>query len=175
MQLNHRLVGSGEIFSSHGTDYFLLNILSTAILSKLQILICFIDSKFLFFKFDSFDDSFPSVGSILNTIVKSLNIKSLKIGFWRDEGFSFCLNYFFAILISSLRREYPPISLIELQRLIDLGWLDPTRLIDITALCNTQQYHCKPSLRQFGVQLTDEVDHKFSKILNLFFILRDWR
>jgi hypothetical protein len=48
-------------------------------------------------------------------------------------------------------------SLIELQRLIDLGWIDATKLIDLTVLCNTQLYKCDPSLRQCGVWLTDEV------------------
>uniref|UniRef100_A0A915Q1A5 Large ribosomal subunit protein uL15m n=1 Tax=Setaria digitata TaxID=48799 RepID=A0A915Q1A5_9BILA len=67
----------------------------------------------------------------------------------------------------NLRREYPPLSLIELQRLIDLGWLDTSILIDITALCNTRRYHCKPSLRQFGVQLTDQGADCFSSAVNL--------
>ncbi|VDM95185.1 unnamed protein product [Thelazia callipaeda] len=67
----------------------------------------------------------------------------------------------------NLRREYPPLSLIELQRLIDLGWLDTSSLIDITALCNTQRYQCKPSLRQFGVQLTDQGADCFVSAINL--------
>ncbi|KHN87599.1 39S ribosomal protein L15, mitochondrial [Toxocara canis] len=67
----------------------------------------------------------------------------------------------------NLRREYPPLSLIELQRLIDLGWLNTSRLIDITALCNTKQYRCDPSLRQFGVQLTDQGAERFSSVVDL--------
>lgn len=67
----------------------------------------------------------------------------------------------------NLRREYPPVSLLELQRLIDLGWLDVTRLIDITALCNTKQYRCNPALRQFGVQLTDQGADVFAACVNL--------
>ncbi|VDK76329.1 unnamed protein product [Onchocerca ochengi] len=67
----------------------------------------------------------------------------------------------------NLRREYPPLSLVELQRLIDLGWLDTSSLIDITALCNTRRYHCKPSLRQFGVQLTDQGADCFMAVVNL--------
>ena len=40
-----------------------------------------------------------------------------------------------------MMREYPPISLIELQRLIDLGWITANnRLIDLTTFCNTYQY-----------------------------------
>uniref|UniRef100_A0A914VF29 Large ribosomal subunit protein uL15m n=1 Tax=Plectus sambesii TaxID=2011161 RepID=A0A914VF29_9BILA len=67
----------------------------------------------------------------------------------------------------NLRREYPPLSLLELQRLIDLGWLDPSLPIDLTALCNTRQYRCDPSLRQFGVQLTDEGASVFAAKVNL--------
>uniref|UniRef100_A0A915BY72 Large ribosomal subunit protein uL15m n=1 Tax=Parascaris univalens TaxID=6257 RepID=A0A915BY72_PARUN len=67
----------------------------------------------------------------------------------------------------NLRREYPPLSLLELQRLIDLGWLDTSRLIDITALCNTKQYRCNPSLRQFGVQLTDQGAECFASVVDL--------
>uniref|UniRef100_A0A915IGI2 Uncharacterized protein n=1 Tax=Romanomermis culicivorax TaxID=13658 RepID=A0A915IGI2_ROMCU len=54
-----------------------------------------------------------------------------------------------------IRREYPPLSLLELQRLIDLGYIDTTKPIDLTTLCNTKQYTCDPGQRQFGVQLTD--------------------
>lgn len=67
----------------------------------------------------------------------------------------------------NLRREYLPLSLIELQRLIDLGWLNISSLIDISVLCNTRRFHCKPSLRQFGVQLTDEGSDYFTSTVNL--------
>ncbi|VDD93521.1 unnamed protein product [Enterobius vermicularis] len=67
----------------------------------------------------------------------------------------------------NLRREYRPLSLLELQRLIDLGWLNTDRLIDLTALCNTQRYRCDPTLRQFGVQLTDEGLDIFAACVNL--------
>ncbi|KFD56471.1 hypothetical protein M514_02575 [Trichuris suis] len=55
-----------------------------------------------------------------------------------------------------IRREYPPLSLLELQRFIDLGWIDVSEPIDLTTLCNTMQYRCDPMRRQFGVQLTEE-------------------
>ncbi|MFH4977573.1 hypothetical protein AB6A40_004282 [Gnathostoma spinigerum] len=67
----------------------------------------------------------------------------------------------------NLRREYPPLSLLELQRLIDLGWLNTSTLIDLTALCNTRQYRCNPKLRQFGVQLTDQGADCFEAVVNL--------
>ncbi|KAK0425758.1 hypothetical protein QR680_009366 [Steinernema hermaphroditum] len=67
----------------------------------------------------------------------------------------------------NLRREYPPISLLELQRLIDLDYLDTSKLIDLSALCSTKQFKCEPSQRQFGVQLTDEGAGIFKSKVNL--------
>jgi hypothetical protein len=58
--------------------------------------------------------------------------------------------------------------MIELQRLIDLGWLNPNNPIDLAALCNTKRYKCEPILRQFGVQLTDEVLISIHRLLLLF-------
>ena len=57
----------------------------------------------------------------------------------------------------NLRREYVPLSLLELQRLVDLGWLDTRRLVDLTQLCNTQLVNVRAAWRQFGIHLTDEV------------------
>lgn len=57
----------------------------------------------------------------------------------------------------NLRREYTPVSLLELQRLIDLDWLDTSRLIDVTQLCSTYLIRVRPEWRQFGIHLTDEV------------------
>ncbi|CAJ0596041.1 unnamed protein product [Cylicocyclus nassatus] len=56
----------------------------------------------------------------------------------------------------NIRREYVPLSLIELCRLIDLGWVDPSRPIDVAALCATQKFVIKPNLRQCGFDLTSE-------------------
>jgi large subunit ribosomal protein L15 len=58
----------------------------------------------------------------------------------------------------NLRREYTPVSLLELQRLIDLNWLDTSKLIDITQLCGTHLVKVNPEWRQFGIDLTDEVN-----------------
>lgn len=41
--------------------------------------------------------------------------------------------------------------------MIDLGWLDPEKLIDISTICNTLLVKCNPQWRQFGIHLTDEV------------------
>lgn len=57
------------------------------------------------------------------------------------------------------RRQYPPLSLRQLQLMIDTGRLDPTRPIDLAALCNTRLYFVDPMERHFGVHLTaDGVD-----------------
>lgn len=64
----------------------------------------------------------------------------------------------------NVRREYVPLSLVELSRLIDLGWVDPTRPIDVAALCATRKFKIQPKLRQCGFDLTaegaDDFTHK---------------
>ncbi|KAI0235493.1 39S ribosomal protein L15, mitochondrial [Lamellibrachia satsuma] len=50
----------------------------------------------------------------------------------------------------------PPLSLLQLQRLIDLNMLDTNEPIDLTALCNTKVFRVDTSKRQYGVNLTDE-------------------
>ncbi|VDL83332.1 unnamed protein product [Nippostrongylus brasiliensis] len=62
----------------------------------------------------------------------------------------------FTLSIFSIRREYVPLSLVELSRLIDLGWVDPNRPIDVTALCATRKFRIQPKLRQCGFDLTAE-------------------
>lgn len=57
----------------------------------------------------------------------------------------------------SLRREYIQLSLIELQRINDLGYFDTTKLIDVSLLCATKLISIDPDMRQFGIHLTDEV------------------
>ena len=59
-----------------------------------------------------------------------------------------------------MRRQYPPVSLLQLQRLIDLGHLDPEEPIDLTAICNTKTVPVDVSQRHYGVNLTDEVRKK---------------
>ncbi|CAJ0963014.1 unnamed protein product, partial [Mesorhabditis belari] len=56
----------------------------------------------------------------------------------------------------NIRREYTPLSLIELARLIDLGWVDQKKPIDIVALCATRKFKIEPHLRQCGFDLTPE-------------------
>lgn len=55
------------------------------------------------------------------------------------------------------KREYPPISLLQLQRMIDLNRLDVSKPIDLAAICKTGLYKFTPLLKHFGINLTDEV------------------
>ncbi len=64
-------------------------------------------------------------------------------------------------------RQYLPISLRTLQRLIDLRRINPEKPIDLPVLCNTKLFSIQPDQRQFGLQLTDEVKHFLFK-LNIF-------
>ncbi|PIO75588.1 hypothetical protein TELCIR_02364 [Teladorsagia circumcincta] len=67
----------------------------------------------------------------------------------------------------NIRREYVPLSLIELSRLIDLGWVDPSLPIDVAALCRTRKFQIKPKLRQCGFDLTGEGADDFSHKIDI--------
>ncbi|KAL5293002.1 MRPL15 family protein [Megaselia abdita] len=54
-----------------------------------------------------------------------------------------------------LRREYPPITLKQLQVMIDTNRIDTSRPIDFTTFCNTGLFKLN-SFMEFGFQLTDE-------------------
>lgn len=66
-----------------------------------------------------------------------------------------------------MRRQYPPISLLRLQLLIDTNRIDPTRPIDLTTFCNTGLYVLKPDEKHFGFQLTDKGADQFGAKLNI--------
>nr|CAG4644219.1 EOG090X0BG9 [Lepidurus arcticus] len=66
-----------------------------------------------------------------------------------------------------MRREYPPISLLQIQKLIDTGRLNADEPIDLAAICNTKLYFLKPDQRQYGVQLLDEGADLFRAKINL--------
>ncbi|XP_041358010.1 39S ribosomal protein L15, mitochondrial-like isoform X2 [Gigantopelta aegis] len=66
-----------------------------------------------------------------------------------------------------LRREYPPLSMLQLQRMIDLGRLDADEPIDLSAICNSRLYKIDVLKRQFGVNLTEEGVDLFSAKVNL--------
>ena len=56
-------------------------------------------------------------------------------------------------------RQYIPVSLLQVQHLIDTGRIDPSEPIDLTTLCNSKSIVVDISKKQFGIQLTDEVDY----------------
>jgi len=60
-----------------------------------------------------------------------------------------------------MRRQYVPLSLLSLQRLVDLGRIDVMRPIDLTVLCNTRVPIVDPAKNHYGINLTDEVCIKF--------------
>lgn len=66
-----------------------------------------------------------------------------------------------------MRREYPPMSLEKLQKLIDTNRIDPEHPIDLTSFCNTGLFVIKPESRQFGIQITEDGSDLFKAKLNL--------
>lgn len=67
----------------------------------------------------------------------------------------------------SLRRQYPPITLNQLQTMIDMDRVDITRPIDIASICSTGLFDFKPDEKQFGVQLIDEGANTFKSKINI--------
>lgn len=57
----------------------------------------------------------------------------------------------------SLRREYPPLSLGDLQLYIDTNRLDPTKPIDLVSVLNTGLYDLNINWKHSGIHLTDQV------------------
>lgn len=72
-----------------------------------------------------------------------------------------CNNKFLIKSSFSLRREYPPITLNQLQTLIDLDRVDTSRPIDVASLCATGLFDFHPDEKQFGFQLQDEGANTF--------------
>lgn len=66
-----------------------------------------------------------------------------------------------------LLKQYKPISLLQIQRLIDLGRLNPNEPIDLTSICNTKLIMVDASKREFGIQLTDEGIDVFKAKINI--------
>ncbi|KAH7645294.1 hypothetical protein HUG17_0832 [Dermatophagoides farinae] len=65
------------------------------------------------------------------------------------------------------RRQYPPLSLYQLQTLIDNGVIDPSLPIDLASLCNSQFYRIDPFLSHYGVNLTDQGLDIFCSKINI--------
>lgn len=66
-----------------------------------------------------------------------------------------------------MRRQYPPLSLLDLQKMIDSNRLDSSKPIDLVALLNTGLYKLFPDQKQFGVNLTDEGADLFKSKINI--------
>jgi len=66
-----------------------------------------------------------------------------------------------------LRRQYPPLSLGDLQLMIDTNRLDPNRPIDLATLCGTNLFHCNPIDKHFGVKLTSDGIDCFKAKINI--------
>nr|SVE84165.1 EOG090X03LH [Daphnia pulex] len=66
-----------------------------------------------------------------------------------------------------LKREYPPISLLQLQTMIDTGRVDTSKPLDLVALCNSKLFLLSPLEKQFGFQLTDEGLDNFKGKVNI--------
>ncbi|CAL1531114.1 unnamed protein product [Lymnaea stagnalis] len=67
----------------------------------------------------------------------------------------------------AIRRQYPPISLLEIQRLIDLNRVDVTRPIDVSSICNTRLYSLDVAKNHFGFNVTEEGCDLFASKVNL--------
>ncbi|XP_033738668.1 39S ribosomal protein L15, mitochondrial-like [Pecten maximus] len=66
-----------------------------------------------------------------------------------------------------LRREYVPLSLLKLQRMIDLNRVDRSEPIDLTSICNTGLLKVNPIQKQYGVHLTEEGADMFAAQINI--------
>jgi len=66
-----------------------------------------------------------------------------------------------------LRRQYPPLSLGQLQLLVDTRRINAENPIDLVAICNTKIYSFHPQEKHFGFHLTDEGIDKFTAKVNV--------
>ncbi|XP_043509969.1 39S ribosomal protein L15, mitochondrial [Frieseomelitta varia] len=66
-----------------------------------------------------------------------------------------------------LRREYPPLSLQQLQMFIDTNRLEPSKPIDLVSIVNTGLYDFKVEWKHAGVHLTDEGVDNFKAKVNI--------
>jgi large subunit ribosomal protein L15 len=66
-----------------------------------------------------------------------------------------------------LKRQYPPISLQQLQLLIDTNRINTDYPIDLCAICNTKIFDISPHERQYGFNLTDKGIDNFKAKVNI--------
>lgn len=67
----------------------------------------------------------------------------------------------------SIRREYVPITMDKLQKMIDTNRIDVSQPIDVVQLCNTGLLLLRPEERQYGFQLKDEGISKFKAKIHI--------
>jgi len=65
------------------------------------------------------------------------------------------------------QRQFPPISLAQLQLMIDTERLDPSQPIDMATLCGTKVAKIDPSKNHFGFHLTSEGMDNFEAKVNI--------
>ncbi|CAG2108038.1 unnamed protein product [Medioppia subpectinata] len=65
------------------------------------------------------------------------------------------------------RRQYPPLTLFQLQLMIDTKAVNPEEPIDLTTICNTNYYRIDPKFNHFGVNLIDEGINEFKAKVNI--------
>lgn len=78
----------------------------------------------------------------------------------------FCFVYI-NVCIFSVRRQYPPLSMLLLQQMLDLNRIDARKPVDLVSILNTGLYKLYPDQQHFGVQLTDEGADSFCAKINL--------
>ncbi|KAJ1530688.1 hypothetical protein ONE63_005554 [Megalurothrips usitatus] len=66
-----------------------------------------------------------------------------------------------------LRRQYPPLSLGQLQLMIDTDRINPKKPIDLVQICNTGLYKINVSGLHYGVHLTDDGADNFKAKVNI--------
>ncbi|KAL3282351.1 hypothetical protein HHI36_005537 [Cryptolaemus montrouzieri] len=66
-----------------------------------------------------------------------------------------------------LRRQYPPLSLEQLQLFVETNRVDASKPIDLVSIMNTGLYQIFPDKHQFGVHLTDEGADLFKCKVNI--------
>lgn len=67
----------------------------------------------------------------------------------------------------SVRREYLPVTMEQLQLMIDTDRLNTSQPIDLIQLCNTGIFNLKPETRQYGFMLKDEGIEKFTAKIHI--------
>uniref|UniRef100_A0A224XL12 Large ribosomal subunit protein uL15m n=1 Tax=Panstrongylus lignarius TaxID=156445 RepID=A0A224XL12_9HEMI len=66
-----------------------------------------------------------------------------------------------------LRKQYPPLTLLQLQTMIDTSRIDPNEPVDLATFCNTGLYTFKPDQHMYGINLTDEGADLFKAKINI--------